>query len=379
MQADGTGIAPRERASSAPRVERALRRVLIVRNDKLGDFVLALPCFAWLKRCAPEIETTALVPEYTREIAALSPAIDRVIVDPGSRYSSAGARGSSAGARGSSAGAFALARLLKREQFDAVVALYSTARVGCAAWIARIPYRLAPATKLAQVFYNDRLVQRRSRSEMPEWRYNLALAARLLARQGVDLEPELLRPVLAFDARETEELRLSFCREHALPADRPLVFVHAGSGGSASNLARSQFAELVRDLRSARGHSVVLSAGPGERVEAEELARAIAGPALAVYDSDRGLASFARHIAFADAFVSGSTGPLHLAGALDRPTAAFYPRRRSSTALRWQTLNRPDRRLAFSPPEGSDESEMSAIDVRAAAREISRHFLAAPE
>jgi len=87
------------------------------------------------------------------------------------------------------------------------------------------------------------------------------------------------------------------------------------------------------------------------------------------------LRRFAQHIQFADLFISGSTGPLHIAGALDRPTAAFYTRRRSATSLRWQTLNRPERRLAFSPPDTAAEEDMSAVDVTAAAAAISERFL----
>ena len=93
------------------------------------------------------------------------------------------------------------------------------------------------------------------------------------------------------------------------------------------------------------------------------------------YASHSGLGAFARHIQFADLFISGSTGPLHIAGALNRPTAAFYPTRRSATALRWQTLNSEERRLAFSPPPGKAESEMQQTDLAAAAEAISRAFL----
>ena len=82
-----------------------------------------------------------------------------------------------------------------------------------------------------------------------------------------------------------------------------------------------------------------------------------------------------RHIAIADLFVSGSTGPLHIAGALDRPTVAFYPKRRSATALRWQTLNSPPNRLAFCPAAHAGREEMSSIDMREAAIAINQAFL----
>jgi ADP-heptose:LPS heptosyltransferase len=88
-----------------------------------------------------------------------------------------------------------------------------------------------------------------------------------------------------------------------------------------------------------------------------------------------GLAGLSRHLQFADLFISGSTGPLHIAAALDRPTAAFYPRHRSATPLRWQTLNAPDKRLAFVPPPGAAAEQVASIDVKEAARVISRQLL----
>ena len=44
---------------------------------------------------------------------------------------------------------------------DAAITLFSTTRVAAALWRARVPYRLAPATKFAQLLYTDRQRQRR--------------------------------------------------------------------------------------------------------------------------------------------------------------------------------------------------------------------------
>jgi ADP-heptose:LPS heptosyltransferase len=170
-------------------------------------------------------------------------------------------------------------------------------------------------------------------------------------------------------------LRTAFCQERGIdPGDR-LVFVHPGSGGSASNLSPSQYAMLVHELHSRRPHTVVITAGPGEENGAGRVAALLHGRAHTIYHSTGGLTRFAQHLQFADLFISGSTGPLHIAGALDRPTAAFYTRRRSATALRWQTLNSAERRLAFSPPENAAPEDMSTVDVAGAAEIIGRTFL----
>ncbi len=76
---------------------------------------------------------------------------------------------------------------------------------------------------------------------------------------------------------------------------------------------------------------MVVTAGPGEVERAQRLSSMLDGTPHAVYVSDQGLLRFAQHIQFADLFISGSTGTLRVAGALDRPTAAFYSGRRSAT------------------------------------------------
>ena len=126
--------------------------------------------------------------------------------------------------------------------------------------------------------------------------------------------------------------------------------------------------------------NLVISAGPGELPYAEQLSAQLSaqlGNAKhTIYHSTEGLRRFAQHIQFTNVFISGSTGPLHIAGALNTATAAFYPRRRSATPLRWQTLNSEDRRLAYSPPKTAEEQDMSAIDMGDAANEIYQKFLA---
>lgn len=334
----------------------AVRRVLVVRNDKLGDFTLALPSFALIKQALPHAQLTALVPNYTREVAALSPWIDGVLIDPGRRQE------------------LELLRRLRAGGFDAVITLFSTTRIGLTLFASGIPYRLAPATKAAQVFYNHRLLQRRSRSEKPEFEYNLDLARRFLADLGLAAGAPR-RPYLAAETAEVARLEAEFRAQYGVAAATKLVFVHPGSGGSANNLSVEQYAELARRLRSSAEHLIVISSGPGEVELGERLAAALPDVPHIQHVSRQGLTAFIKTLAFCDLFISGSTGPLHLAGALDRLTVGFYPRRRSSTPLRWQTLNSPQRRLAYAPPATAAEGDMGSIDIAAAAAEISQHFL----
>jgi len=114
----------------------------------------------------------------------------------------------------------------------------------------------------------------------------------------------------------------------------------------------------------------VITAGPGELETAEALSALMTGIENSVYHSTQGIVTFSRFIAMCDLFISGSTGPLHIAGALNVPTAAFYPARKPATALRWQTLNQADRRIVFSPEQYSGKDDMKTIDTENCAQQI---------
>ena len=140
-------------------------KILVIRNDKLGDFVQAFPAFAMLKASNPELKLTALVPAYTAPLAQICPYLDDVIIDS---------------AKNDKADFNRLIKEIKEQQFDGMISFFSNTHNGKLAWKSGIPYRLAPATKWVQILYNHRLTQRRSRSEKSEAEYNQDLARAFL-------------------------------------------------------------------------------------------------------------------------------------------------------------------------------------------------------
>jgi ADP-heptose:LPS heptosyltransferase len=337
------------------------KKILVIRNDKLGDFMLSYPAFSLLKNALPETEIHALVQPYTQTMAELCEWIDVVQLD---QYKKKGFKG-----------IYQLYLLFKEHQYDAVITLYSETHTGLAACIAKIPYRLAPATKIAQVFYNHRLKQKRSRSEQPEYEYNRDLARQYLRDINTSVPEYHQAPFLYFSERCLDETRNSFISSHNIPKTKRLVYIHPGSGGSANNLSISQFAELAHGLSNKSGWQLVICAGPDELQQANHLLNLTKSLHPVIFHSTSGLEKFAQHIAISHLFVSGSTGPLHIAGALNIPTTGFYTRRRSATNLRWQTLNSENNRLAFSPPENAQPEDMQAINISECANIISATFL----
>ncbi|WP_391090225.1 glycosyltransferase family 9 protein [Vibrio sp. NH-UV-68] len=328
-----------------------MKKILVVRNDKIGDFMLAWPSFAMLKASLPDCHISALVPSYTAALAQLCPWIDSVLIDPTDK--------------GSKQAQAELITQIKAEQFDASINLFSTTYNAKVVWKSRIPYRLAPATKLAQIFYNKRIKQKRSQSAKPEFEYNLDLIRAFLTDIGSTIvEPSA--PYLSFSAQELEQQKSKLAEQLDLDVDKPWVYVHAGSGGSANNLSHQQYTQLVCGLEGE--FEVVLTAGPGEEQKTADLQALMLeqGRHAAVYDKNDGLVDASCSIACADLFIAGSTGPLHIAAAIDVPTVGFFPSKRSATPLRWQPINSQGNHIAFCPPQADDKArqeDMSRIDI----------------
>lgn len=334
------------------------RKILVIRNDKLGDFMLAWPALSLLKQQYPESVITVLVPSYTRPIAEICPWIDNIITDDihNSTVSDA----------------WHLSRLIKQLNFDASISLYSEMRTALALRLAHVPERYGPATKLAQVFLNKKLKQKRSSSLKPEHEYNTDLVRHFISSNNDKLASVQKSPYLQFDQQEVTELKHAFTKEHNIDSDSNLVFIHAGSGGSAINLTLQQFADLSSLISKSNKVHFVLTAGPDEIETAKSLSKLMPGLNHSLYHSTQGIVAFTRLIAISDLFISGSTGPLHIAGALNVPTAAFYPARQSATSLRWQTLNDKSRRLAFMPEKYTGENDMQTIDIGQCALKINK-------
>jgi len=339
---------------------RPPKRLVVARNDRLGDFILALPCFQLLKRRLPEVEVIAYLAEYTREIAGMCPAIDGVVVDPKLDKIDTIRH---------------VTREWRERRFDALLALRSVWDVSVPGLLARIPIRVGPLTNLYSALLTHALRQKRSKSIKPEWSYNLDLANHLLHLYGFEGETRIERPVIRLNSDRVRERRLMLRDRYGVNLERPIVFVHPGQSGTSNNLSAKQYADLIRGLRAPQGFSLVITAGPGELPLARSVSSLIGDFGHAVFESTEGLRAFAETLANADVFIASSTGPLHLAGALDRPTAGFYERRITRGPLRWQTLNSPDRLLGFEPPPGADERDVPATDIGAAISQINNRFL----
>lgn len=285
--------------------------ILVSRNDKLGDFILSLPVFLALKNHFKNVRLIALVSPLSKELALHFSAIDEVIVDD-------------------EKSAISLAKILRDKKIDLAIALFSNFKIALAFFLAGIPRRIAPATKLAQIFYTHKKRQHRSSVKMSEFAYNLDL----LSLVDKKIKTGFTRPILHVEGAEEFD---NFCKTNRVKNKKIIAF-HTGFGGSSiGNLSLKKYAQLGKEAFD-NGFSVCFTFGPNEFGQEQTMRDLVSYDAI-FYPSKNGLIEFAKIISHFNAFVCTSTGVLHLAGALNIPTFGFFGDTLIASAKRWKSLN----------------------------------------
>jgi ADP-heptose:LPS heptosyltransferase len=144
-------------------------------------------------------------------------------------------------------------------------------------------------------------------------------------------------PALKLAPEDFKEARAWLNKKRLLKARGPLVMLHPGSGGSAWNWPTEKYGQLGRELAKTRKAKILVTGSPKEQALINQV-RSLAGKGALSLDLEFPLRIFAALLSNADLFVSGSTGPMHLAAALGAPTLSFFPPLRPMSPLRWGPL-----------------------------------------
>ncbi len=315
-----------------------MKKLLVVRNDKLGDLILTFPALRIIKSSIPDIQIDCLVDEKFSDIHLITELIDDVICLQDDMVSK-----------------------IVAKNYDYSISFFSTFNTGYKLWKSNIKKRYAPATKLAQIFYNKKIKQNRSTSVKSEYEYNNDLAKYFLKDNSYKISP-----------------LNKYCIPLKKDADvsknkKKLIFIHPFTGGSSKTLSCNDFIGLCKELNKLKDCTFILHCDSHDHAKCLELEKLAQGLDIRTISPTRDLCKMFHNINKCDLFIAGSTGPLHVAAALNKKTVGFYPTKTSSSLLRWDTINDEKNKLAFSDI-GNDKQHIK-IDLCGTAELISKNLL----
>lgn len=285
--------------------------VLIVRPDGIGDVLLSIPVATQLRQLMPGVRIGFLVSPVVVPLLDHHPDVDYVrtvrFTDSVSVLRQAFAGG-----------------------VDAAVFLKPFRRMMWAAWLARVPIRVATGYRWYSPLANRLVYEHRSEFSEHESQYNVAMLTAL----GLQPKP-VNSPILVVSQAEREA---GAQRWAALP--HPRVVIHPG-GLSARRWRPEHYRDLAIELVR-RGYGVTLTGNEAERVEFHDTLSSRELPPWGL-NNMMGLLSIRELLAVianAHVVVSGATGPAHMAAALGIPTVSVFDPRRNNSPVRWKPLGK---------------------------------------
>ncbi len=284
------------------------QNILLVRLSSLGDVVHALPVLETLRAAFPDARIDWLVEQQWQELVELHPALTNVIpVDTRAWRRAPFKRSTWKELRST-------LRALRRGRYDVALDLQGLYKSSLLAFAGGVKKRLGfDVSSLkepgASIFYTGQVAQPGAEHVVEK---NLALAAALDAKKPVR---NFCLPTTTEDENYVEEqLQKEGVKE--------FFVISPGGGWDSKCWPVERYAELHNYVAQESGWRCFLNIGPGEEtLRTEFLSKNPAPPPVYFPLTLRQLVVLLKR---AKVFVSGDTGPLHLAAAVGTPVVALF-------------------------------------------------------
>lgn len=309
----------------------SIKRILLVRTDRLGDVILTLPMLPVLRSCYPDASIAMLLRRYTGAIMEGHPQVDTLLwYDEG----------------GELVPFLRMCRILRQHRFDAAIVVYPTIRLAWLMFCSGIPLRVGTGYRFYSALFNRRVYEHRKDARRHEVEYNLNLLGALGCEvpRGTPQFPLVLPDGIGDRVRE-------ILREAGIDPDADLVLVHPGSGGSAREWSAENFGLLAARIAEDPAVRVAVTGTAPEAEKVGRVVRASGGRAVSLAGR-LSLAELAGLIRHSRVFVANSTGPVHVAAAVGTPVVGLYPWQTPMSAGRWGPYT--EKKAVFTPQEPQD-------------------------
>jgi len=287
--------------------------ILIVRTDRIGDLILTLPLAGLIKQKYPNAKVSFLVQDYTKNIVADHPHIDEVIVLK------------------QNDGKISLSenlKVIKSKKFDTCIVVHPSFIIAAIMFISGIKNRIGTGYRWYSFLFNKKVYEHRKDARHHELEYNVNLLNKIDIVNDVD--EKNVRYDLSVHKSSLSIVNKVLIDNHIDPSN-PFLIVHPGSGGSSMDLPADKFSQLVK-LIVEDGHQVIITGNKNEHALCEMVK---AGSNAINLASRFNLDELTALISLSFMFISNSTGPIHIAAALNKYVVGFYPKVVSCSKERW--------------------------------------------
>lgn len=278
--------------------KKAVRNILVLRNDRFGEFILNIPALGALKESFPEAHLTAVVAPYVKGLASRVPFIDETMEWARMRHTIASR--------------ISFIARLKKKKIDIAVMLNPDREFNIIAYLAGIPVRAGYDRKWGFLL-THKIKDLKHLGEKHEVDYNLELVS-LVGAHTLD-------KALRISINESDGALLS----GLLPAGSGArsVAMHPWTSDPLKQWPAKNFRELAVKLSGLPGVKVIV-VGKNERADNDAGIFSGAGEGLLDLTGKTDLIQLAGVLKKCALLISGDSGPVHLASAVGTKALALF-------------------------------------------------------
>ena len=283
------------------------QRILLLRLERIGDLLMALPAIQDVRQLAPNADIDVIVGSWNASLARMISAVTRVETLDANWL----ARGSS----GQGVGQLLRHALTWRQrQYDFAINFEPDIRSNLLLAASGASFAAGYSTGGGGGLL-DLAIEYNPRAHTSD--NARTLVAAVFGRGANDDEP-FRSLTIPESAKREAALRL--------PSTQcgPLVGVHVSGGRAIKQWLPERFAEVARQLSSEQGATIVLTGGQEDAALVATVTVALRGCRVIDLSGNLDLPTLAAILERLDLLVTGDTGPMHLAGAVGIPVVAVF-------------------------------------------------------
>ena len=310
-------------------VKEDITKILVVRNDNVGDLICSTPAIQALRESFPKAYIAVLVASYSKDAILGNPCVDEVFIYDKYKHKKYKSRWVAWWNQ------FKILMTLRKKRFDLAIGLRSdfSSSQGWLVYFTGAPLRLGTCPtkkkhKKFKFFYN-------LFAEEPKDRHHeVENICRMLETIGVKAGEKRLTVHIP----EDEMLRVGkFLNENHLK-DRLLIGLYISSRLEENNLGDEKIAQLADGLIERCGAEVLLTRAPWEEERARRISELTKHHCIHIFHTPslKSLGALQRRCSL---FISVDGGPMHLSAAMGVPTIALFGKTDPDTWRPWGERN----------------------------------------
>ncbi len=323
------------------------KNILIARTDRIGDVVLTLPLCSIIKKHYPESRVSFLLRDYTSTLAKGNSFIDEIIILK---------------EKNGKPLIFENIKLLKNK-FDVCIIAYPTFRIALILFLSGIKIRIGTGYRWYSFLFNKKIYEHRKDAKYHELEYNV----RLLKKIGIDekVSPNNIHFGIVPSSESIEKVNILL--ESKNISVNKIIIIHPGSGGSSVDFPISKMKELTKKISDELDVEILIT---GSRNEKELCQTLVVSEKTKNFAGELNLSELIALIDKCKLLIANSTGPIHIAAALDKFVIGFYPNIITCSEERWGPYT--NKKVIFKPnincnsfqKENRETNCMNTIDVK---------------